>query len=65
MRFQSMLPCGERLLPERHHGAVDHFNPCSPCGERRPWPAGGVAMEFQSMLPVRGATLLPEESTGA
>ena len=37
-----------------------YFNPCSPCGER-PMTNGDVlaAIEFQSMLPVRGATCPP------
>ncbi len=34
-----------------------YFNPCSPCGERRiPRVLDQSLGEFQSMLPVRGAT---------
>ena len=34
-----------------------HFNPCSPCGERRPSVSLSTGVKlFQSMLPVRGAT---------
>ena len=41
-------------------GDVRDFNPCSPCGERRELhDVLARAREFQSMLPVRGATLLP------
>ena len=36
------------------------FNPCSPCGERREvLTKAGTWIEFQSMLPVRGATRAP------
>ena len=37
-----------------------YFNPCSPCGERRYFCGKPVTdHEFQSMLPVRGATRVP------
>ncbi len=34
-----------------------NFNPCSPCGERRGFESlDNTSIQFQSMLPVRGAT---------
>ena len=40
-----------------------HFNPCSPCGERRLSSRSSVkSILFQSMLPVRGATHRPTVS---
>ena len=55
--FNPCSPCGERLFHLAHSPNLWYFNPCSPCGER----LGGLrgqqhACQFQSMLPVRGAT---------
>ena len=36
---------------------TSHFNPRSPCGERRKAQFGDVVIEFQPTLPVRGATV--------
>ena len=57
--FNPRSPCGERrqvfALSVR---LFDHFNPRSPCGERRVchFAAFGFVHQFQSTLPVRGAT---------
>ena len=48
-----------------HWAGRSYFNPCSPCGERPT--VQGFLMEqirFQSMLPVRGATFLPDLCLG-
>ncbi len=49
---------GSDLLSYIHVGDIWDFNPRSPCGERRRRPAmwRAVPREFQSTLPVRGAT---------
>ncbi len=55
--FNPRSPCGERLrcFPPPHRGS--NFNPRSPCGERRGVdPDDGEVEEFQSTLPVWGAT---------
>ena len=56
--FNPCSPCGERRGRKRWtRTSKMNFNPCSPCGERRYPPGdGGHPAEFQSMLPVRGAT---------
>ena len=42
---------------DRPYGKCGYFNPRSPCGERRSRPACGCCRaQFQSTLPVRGAT---------
>ncbi len=58
--FNPCSPCGERLVQVSYQiVAVFDFNPCSPCGERPDVPGwDGSAQIFQSMLPVRGATLV-------
>ena len=59
--FNPCSPCGERpdLLIRFVHQL--YFNPCSPCGERL-WlhSSWREAVQFQSMLPVRGATPGPD-----
>ena len=58
INFNPHSPCGERL-PQRHpHSASGkYFNPHSPCGERPPSaPVSPLRPEFQSTLPMRGAT---------
>ena len=58
--FNPCSPCGERPGGgfSGSNGA-GNFNPCSPCGERRVDSEELLLSEikFQSMLPVRGATL--------
>ena len=55
--FNPCSPCGERRWPPKRMSDLRYFNPCSPCGERPPpSPTGGYIDQFQSMLPVRGAT---------
>ena len=58
--FNPCSPCGERLVQVSYQiVAVFDFNPCSPCGERPDVPGwDGSAQIFQSMLPVRGATIV-------
>ena len=64
--FNPRSPCGERRQEKKHdstHGR--NFNPRSPCGERRqnlPFVLKSEA-EFQSTLPVRGATFDGMEMT--
>ena len=56
--FNPRSPCGERLtlLPRRL--SQRHFNPRSPCGERRSVAISESGrVEFQSALPLRGATV--------
>ena len=56
--FNPRSPCGERLRGADNTIITEDFNPRSPCGERRlglrPRRSG---WEFQSTLPMRGATL--------
>ena len=48
---------GSDLLPTRRLCSIQNFNPRSPYGERQIPPTGIVdRMEFQSTLPLRGAT---------
>ena len=56
--FNPRSPCGERRLCRRKHYRLGNFNPRSPCGER-PAPSATSAPlnQFQSTLPMRGATL--------
>ena len=58
--FNPRSPCGERLAGFIGFNFVVGFNPRSPCGER-PGSCRGTwrSHEFQSTLPVRGATLPP------
>ena len=58
--FNPCSPCGERRAATRSVAKDMDFNPCSPCGERPPWQTAWrrARARFQSMLPVRGATLL-------
>ena len=56
--FNPCSPCGERPSKTPLTAPRWNFNPCSPCGER-PTIFSQAALqfpEFQSMLPVRGAT---------
>ncbi len=57
--FNPRSPCGERHAPGGELlGSYNNFNPRSPCGERhRRRVAHHAGDEFQSTLPVRGATL--------
>ena len=49
---------GSDLHPALGFTSFGDFNPCSPCGERRKRQRKtGYFMQFQSMLPVRGATV--------
>ena len=58
LNFNPRSPCGERPPPAARERRGPHFNPRSPCGERlRQALAGYFTKEFQSTLPVRGATL--------
>ena len=55
--FNPRSPCGERPSAEPKVEGSKHFNPRSPCGERLPvGPYESVGNEFQSTLPVWGAT---------
>ena len=56
-RRNSVLICGERRKRRVHYQLIRHFNPCSPCGEQPNgmWVIYGTS-EFQSTLPLRGAT---------
>ncbi|EQW45440.1 hypothetical protein HMPREF9017_01561 [Parascardovia denticolens F0305] len=59
--FNPRSPCGERpsWIPATHPAA--HFNPRSPCGERRiSISLVRMVIKFQSTLPLRGATGLPD-----
>ena len=57
--FNPRSPCGERRYNTGAYGRAINFNPRSPCGER---PAAMQKelrdMEFQSTLPMRGATMV-------
>ena len=55
--FNPRSPCGERRVGSTPSSEHFYFNPRSPCGERRDlamWEDG--ARQFQSTLPMRGAT---------
>ena len=55
--FNPRSPCGERLRPRQRQPRCRNFNPRSPCGERRYHDdIMQAGMEFQSTLPVWGAT---------
>ncbi len=62
MRFQSTLPMrGATRRRGRSCAQGSHFNPRSPCGERRGfWTVSACRPAFQSTLPMRGATLITE-----
>ena len=56
--FNPRSPCGERPRRNRPGRRDGHFNPRSPCGERPgAQAAAGREREFQSTLPVWGATV--------
>ena len=57
--FNPRSPCGERPTARRFMTpARTNFNPRSPCGERRgDFSPPPKTVEFQSTLPVRGATV--------
>ena len=56
--FNPRSPCGERLKNGIKSYASTNFNPRSPCGERRKGAfTHNRPVEFQSTLPVRGATV--------
>ena len=55
--FNPRSPCGERPYHCCRTALPLYFNPRSPCGERHGGePDQGDCLEFQSTLPVRGAT---------
>ena len=55
--FNPRSPCGERLNVIEATGSRLDFNPRSPCGERHLIKKYNLqAIEFQSTLPMRGAT---------
>ena len=55
--FNPRSPCGERHRSRSRLVEIRNFNPRSPCGERRTETmAHVIAQEFQSTLPVWGAT---------
>ena len=55
--FNPHSPCGERRGHARHQRHPRHFNPHSPCGERQEDLENfRQLLEFQSTLPLRGAT---------
>ena len=55
--FNPHSPCGERPSPFPVLDAGMHFNPHSPCGERQCFITQYVChLQFQSTLPLRGAT---------
>ena len=56
--FNPRSPCGERPSRSRNCEQRLDFNPRSPCGERPRGGESGLCPEFQSTLPVRGATLI-------
>ena len=56
--FNPHSPCGERRHDIPNPPFRCYFNPHSPCGERPPVaPVSPLRPEFQSTLPMRGATL--------
>ncbi len=55
--FNPHSPCGERHNPHCCLGRLKYFNPHSPCGERQCFITQYVChLQFQSTLPLRGAT---------
>ena len=55
--FNPRSPCGERRFYGDYTTEASYFNPRSPCGERRHLIHAATQPEqFQSTLPVRGAT---------
>ena len=57
MNFNPRSPCGERPVLSVFSVAALDFNPRSPCGERRQDSKRGFrTYQFQSTLPLRGAT---------
>ena len=55
--FNPHSPCGERRGHARHQRHPRHFNPHSPCGERQEDLENfRQLLDFQSTLPLRGAT---------
>ena len=55
--FNPHSPCGERQKIPHRPLRLHYFNPHSPCGERPTgWGAYRIRHEFQSTLPLRGAT---------
>ncbi len=55
--FNPRSPCGERHEDTRKGIQTEDFNPRSPCGERQqPSHPGKLLHQFQSTLPVWGAT---------
>ncbi len=56
--FNPRSPCGERRVAFYDFAQATDFNPRSPCGERRvDFSLCLKALEFQSTLPLRGATV--------
>ena len=61
--FNPHSPCGERPCWNIRPNAGSYFNPHSPCEERlKPDLSVLKDMQFQSTLPLRGATLLEYSS---
>ena len=59
IHFNPRSPCGERRFKCRQDKYGKYFNPRSPCGERLPRSFRiAVPFQFQSTLPVWGATIL-------
>ncbi|EFT83505.1 hypothetical protein HMPREF0620_0510 [Parascardovia denticolens DSM 10105 = JCM 12538] len=55
--FNPRSPCGERPGPTPERDTLRNFNPRSPCGERpSSQSATSTKSQFQSTLPLRGAT---------
>ena len=62
--FNPRSPCGERRDTTRCATRAEYFNPRSPCGERHAKASGDKPVkEFQSALPLRGATLSGSRET--
>ena len=58
VNFNPRSPCGERQMGTGCSSSAAYFNPRSPCGERLSIviTIKNYIMQFQSTLPVRGAT---------
>ena len=64
MDFNPRSPCGERPTAVWAIVLMAHFNPRSPCGERRDACTSALRTgQFQSTLPVWGATILSISSS--
>ena len=64
INFNPRSPCGERLAICHAGTYITDFNPRSPCGERREkWDSTLRFIQFQSTLPVWGATTTARRSS--